>query len=38
MDFEKLEPELIYTDLDNDRQSAGSYQRNGIVLEHLLLL
>ena len=25
MDFEKLEPELIYTDLDNDRQSAGSW-------------
>ena len=25
MDFEKLEPELIYTDLDKDRQSAGSW-------------
>ena len=25
MDFEKLELELIYTGLDNDRQSAGSW-------------
>ena len=23
-DFEKLEPELVYTDSDKDRQSAGS--------------
>ena len=32
-DFEKLEPELVYTDSEKDRQSVVLLQRNGIVLE-----
>ena len=33
-DFEKLEPELVYTDSEKDRQSVVVLlQRNGIVLE-----